>query len=343
MFKMDFSSSFLLPCMLVILTIIDGRACADIKWLTGMIGSKIVFPLELQNQSSLSVAINGMDHSVNLTVDCFKNDSRPMCLRNGSMALENIRQSDEGIYQFFPQNESKTFFLRVFGKYVEPPTTVHIHCLPGGKAELFCEVGDLSSDVYWTLNGSELNDSDICVKDGGRRIVLEKKVSGKLICHRRNSPIKFSTELLCDDGDLLKHPLFLIILAASGGAAVLLAIIASLITCCCLKSKHNFIPVPAEDEKDEGITLAAISTEGPKNSPNGDHCEATDATADSTTNPGPVSSKLEAGMDLNPKVEPEPGPQTESQAMTETEFQEVLVDTEPLEAVGDCFPDPVDA
>ncbi|KAL8190712.1 UNVERIFIED_CONTAM: hypothetical protein K2H54_059691 [Gekko kuhli] len=224
---------------------------------------------------------------------------------------------------------------------LELPPTVHIHCLPGGKAELSCEMGDLSRDV----NGSYLSDSDICVKDGGKKIVLEKRVSGKLICYRRNSHINFCTELLCDDGDLLKHPLFFIILAASGGAAVLLAIIASLITCCCMKSKHNFIPVPAEDEKDEGITLSAISSEGPKSSPNGDHCDATDALAASTTNPGPGSSKPEAEMDPNAKVEPEtePGCQAEAEAVTETEFREVMVDTAPPEAVGDCFPDPVDA
>ncbi|XP_015276403.1 PREDICTED: uncharacterized protein LOC107118550 [Gekko japonicus] len=337
---MDFSSSFLLPCMLVILTIIDGRACADIERLTGIVGSKIVFPLEVQNQSYFSVAINGMTHSVN-SKDCFKYGKRQMCLRNGSLDLENITQSDEGMYQFLSQNENKTFFLRV----LELPPTVHIHCLPGGKAELSCEVGDLSSDVYWTLNGSHLNDSDICVKDGGRKIVLEKRVSGKLTCHRINSPTNFSTELLCDDGDLLKHPLFLVILAASGGAAVLLSIIVSLITCCCMKNKHNFIPVPAEDEKDEGITLSAISSEGPKSSPNGDHCDATDALAASTTNPGPGSSKPEAGMDPNSKVEPEtePGHQTEAEAVTEMEFREVMVDTAPPEAVGDCFPDPADA
>lgn len=54
-----------------------------------------------------------------------------------------------------------------------------------------------------------------------------------------------STNCFFQPGDLLKHPLFLVILAASGGAAILVATIASLITCCCMKSKHNFIPVPA--------------------------------------------------------------------------------------------------
>ncbi|XP_077198393.1 uncharacterized protein LOC143839786 isoform X1 [Paroedura picta] len=335
MLKMDFGSSFLLPRMLVILAIIDGRACAEIERLNGITGSKIAFPLELQNQSHFSVVINGM----NDLADCFRNGGQNMSLGNGFQDLENVAQSDEGMYHFFSQNENKTFFLRVF----EPLPTIHIHCLPGGKAELSCEVGGLSGEVYWTLNGSHLNDSDICVKEGGSKIVLEKKVTGMLTCHRRNSPLNFSTELLCDDGDLLKHPLFLIILAASGGAAILLAIIASLITCCCMKTKHNFIPVPTEDEKEEGITLSAISSEGPKSSPNGDHCEAADALADSTTNPGPGSSKIKAEMDPNSKVKPEtePGPQKESEAMTE--FREVMVDPLPPEAVGDCFPETVDA
>ncbi|XP_054830810.1 uncharacterized protein LOC129326601 [Eublepharis macularius] len=339
---MDFSSSFLLPCVLVILTIIDGRAYADMDRLTGITGSKIVFPLDLQNQSDFSViAINGMKHSVRLsTTDCFKYDSRQMCLINGSLELESISQNDAGLYQFFPQNKNKTFLLTVF----EPPPTIHIHCLPGGKAELSCEEGNLFKDVYWTLNGSLLNDSDVCVKDGGRKISLEKRVNAKLVCHRRNSSILFSTELLCDDGDLLKHPLFLLILAASGGAAVLLAVIASLITCCCMKSKHNFIPVPAED-KEEGITLSAISSEGPKSSPNGEHCEATETLADSTTNPGPGRLQQGAKIDPNPKVEPETerGHQTQAEAATETEFQEVMVDAAALEAASDCFPDPVEA
>ncbi|XP_077198395.1 uncharacterized protein LOC143839786 isoform X2 [Paroedura picta] len=289
MLKMDFGSSFLLPRMLVILAIIDGRACAEIERLNGITGSKIAFPLELQNQSHFSVVINGM----NDLADCFRNGGQNMSLGNGFQDLENVAQSDEGMYHFFSQNENKTFFLRVF----EPLPTIHIHCLPGGKAELSCEVGGLSGEVYWTLNGSHLNDSDICVKEGGSKIVLEKKVTGMLTCHRRNSPLNFSTELLCDD----------------------------------------------EDEKEEGITLSAISSEGPKSSPNGDHCEAADALADSTTNPGPGSSKIKAEMDPNSKVKPEtePGPQKESEAMTE--FREVMVDPLPPEAVGDCFPETVDA
>lgn len=47
-------------------------------------------------------------------------------------------------------------------------------------------------------------------------------------------------------------------------------------------------------------------------------------------------------MDPNPK-ETEPGSQIDSEAMTEMEFREVLVDAAPPEAVGDSFPDPVDA
>uniref|UniRef100_A0ACB8FGP7 Uncharacterized protein n=1 Tax=Sphaerodactylus townsendi TaxID=933632 RepID=A0ACB8FGP7_9SAUR len=322
---------------------VQSGVCADIEQLNGTIGSKIVFPLDPPNQSDLSViAINGIKHPKNVsTEDCFEYGSRQLCLRNGFLVLENIAQSDEGLYQFFSEKENKTFLLKV----TEPPPTIYIHCLHGGKAELSCEVSDLSRDVYWTLNGSHLNDSNICVKDGGRKIILEKRISGKLVCHRRNSSVSSATELVCDDGDLLKHPLFLLVLAASGGAAVLLAIIASLITCCCMKSKHNFIPVPAEDEKDEGITLSAICSEGPKNSPNGDHCEATDAVAASTTNPGPGSSNPGAEMDPNPKVKPEtePGPGTVGEAAIETEFREVMVDTAALEDVGDCFPDPLDA
>lgn len=49
-------------------------------------------------------------------MDCFKYDSRQMCLKNGSLDLENITQSDEGMYQFFSQHKNKTFLLRVIGK-----------------------------------------------------------------------------------------------------------------------------------------------------------------------------------------------------------------------------------
>ncbi|XP_061485698.1 uncharacterized protein LOC133386098 [Rhineura floridana] len=341
MFKMDFRFSFLLPCMLVILTIIDGRACTDIIRIVGDIGGNISFSLESQHLSNISVTKEmNCSHSVDLNVDCCNDCDKRMCLRNGFLEMMNLSENDDGKYTIALGNDSKTFSLEV----CELPLAIHIHCLSDGRANLSCEVDGQSNDsIYWTLNGRSINEADVCKKEGGKRIILEKGAHGKLVCHRRNTCSSSSIELSCsdgNDGDLLQHPLFLYILAACGGGALLLAIIASLITCCCMKSKHHFTPVPVEDEKDEGITLSAISSEGPKSPPNGDHCETTDTLVGSTINLGPETCE----MDPNPTVEPELEfePKTEDKDGTGTEFQEIMVDSAALETMDDCFPDPID-
>lgn len=56
------------------------------------------------------------------------------------------------------------------------------------------------------------------------------------------------------------------------------------------------------------------------------------------------SSKLEPKTEPGSTVESqiEPGSNAEVAAGTGTEFREVMVDSEPVEEVDDCFPDPVD-
>ncbi|KAM6446149.1 uncharacterized protein PHA67_019361 isoform 2-T2 [Liasis olivaceus] len=299
MFKMDFSFSFSLPCMLIILTITSGKICTADNSTIPNISSP-----EPKDAHPVNICI-----AYNLS----KEDKRK-CLGN------------------------ETSFICC---------VVHIHCLPDGKISLSCETGGQFNDsIYWTLNGNRI--SDTCVKDNGKITILEKGVHGKFICHRGNHCRSTPVELWCNNGDLLQHPLFLYVLTACGGGAVLLAITASLITCCCMKAKHNFIQVPVEDEKDEGITMSAISSERPKSPPNGDHCEVTDVLVDSTPNTSAQtceSFKPDHKEDPTPSVGPEVKSESrrEEKVGTETEFQEVTVDNAAQEVIDDCFPDPIDA
>ncbi|XP_053242402.1 uncharacterized protein LOC128412892 [Podarcis raffonei] len=344
---MDFRFSFPLPCMLVILTITDGVTCMDLKQLFGDAGANVSFPLEIKNRSGILVMKEtNCSKPENFTMDCCNECDKRLCLRNGIVEMTNLSENDEGKYTFAFGNDSEIFLLKV----CEKPPAVYINCLPDGRANLSCEAdGQFNDGVYWTRNGRIIHDVDACVKDGGKSIILGKGVQGKLACHRRNSCSSASIELSCNGGndrDLLQHPHFLYIMVACGGGALLLAIIASLITCCCMKSKHHFTPVPAEDEKDEGITLSAISSEEPKSPPNGDPCETTDALVASTPNPGPEtceSFKPEHKTDPNPTVQPKLALETKTEEDVETAFREVMVDTEALETVDDCFPDPIDA
>ncbi|KAJ6662702.1 hypothetical protein lerEdw1_011342 [Lerista edwardsae] len=287
--------------MLVILAIIYGRVSADIIPVFGIIGGEIVFPLEIQNLSDpLGIEVKDAKNcscKMNVSRDCCNDCERQMCLKkNGFLEIKHLSKTDKGEYTVFLETTGK----RTFNLSVCEIPTAHIHCQPDGSAELTCEVDSLSSDgVYWTLNGKHMNETDACVKDGGKMIVLGKGISGNLTCHRKNTCGEFSIVVSCDD----------------------------------------------EDEKDEGVTLSAISSEGPKSPPNGDHCEPTDALVASTPNPGPESCqsfRSESKTDPSPAVEPqvEPGPNAEAEAGTE--FREVMVDSEPLEDVDDCFPDPVD-
>ncbi|XP_044298075.1 uncharacterized protein LOC123029307 [Varanus komodoensis] len=336
---MDLSFSFPLPCMLMILTIINGQDCADIIRISGNVGGNISIPLEIHKESYITVFKEAdCTFSRNVSMDDCED---PMCLRNGNLEMINLSEDDEGTYKITAGNDSKIFLLKV----CELPPVVHIHCLADGRANLSCDIDNKSNrSVYWTLNERRLNDSNACQKDAGKRIILEKGVHGKLVCHRSNTCNSSSIEVLCNHGDLLQHPLFLYIVAACGAGALLLAIIASLITCSCMKSKHHFTPVPAEEEKDEGLTLSAISSEGPKSPPNGDHCEATEVLIDSSPNTGLQTSesfKPEPKMDPNIAMGPEVESEPKTEEMAETEFQEV--DSAALETVDDCFPDPIDA
>ncbi|EMP37891.1 T-cell surface antigen CD2 [Chelonia mydas] len=159
--------------------------------------------------------------------------------------------------------------------------------IDGGR-ELLCESANRSRVCFhWMLNGQLVGLIEI--EDDGKKIILEKGLPGKLVCqihHENNIGESSLIELECKEGDLLKQPLFLYTLAACGGGAIVLAVIASLITFCCLKSKQQFIPVPSEEEKEEGLTMSVISNEETKSPPNGDHHEALSAPDDSPPNPG---------------------------------------------------------
>ncbi|KAH0624933.1 hypothetical protein JD844_032869 [Phrynosoma platyrhinos] len=231
-------------------------------------------------------------------MDCCSDCHERMCLRKGLLEIKNLTENDEGKYTLGSENHSETLLLRL----CELPLVVHINCLSDGRADLSCEAGGQSNDsIHWTLNGSRMNDVDACQKDGGKRIILEKGVHGKLVCHRRNSCSSSSIELSCNEGN-------------------------------------------DEDEKDEGITLAAISSEGQKSPPNREDCEATSALDDSTVNPGPETGES-FKPELNPTIEAEVESErkTEEKSGTETEFREVMVDSATLEAVDVHFSDPTDA
>lgn len=60
----------------------------------------------------------------------------------------------------------------------------------------------MNDSVYWTLDEKDLKNENACVKEGGRRIILEKGVRGRLACHTSYNPSRSSIDLLCYDGKL---------------------------------------------------------------------------------------------------------------------------------------------
>lgn len=82
--------------------------------------------------------------------------------------------------------------------------TVSIHCHPDGTTELVCKGDSHSSEEFkWTLDTVQ-PPTETCIKDGGKRVVLEQHVNGKIVCQilkgnksRESSPI----ELMCDRGE----------------------------------------------------------------------------------------------------------------------------------------------
>uniref|UniRef100_A0A452HX49 Immunoglobulin I-set domain-containing protein n=1 Tax=Gopherus agassizii TaxID=38772 RepID=A0A452HX49_9SAUR len=255
---------------------------------------------------------------------------------NGTLALKNIEKKDEGQYTASVYNiTGNLVYQRIFQLYIHEPTQIPAVHVSGhsDETDLLCERANRSGlRFHWTLNGHPVDLTE--TEDDGKRIILAKEVAGKLDCqiHHKNSTNECSIiELKCKERDLLQQPLFLYTLAACGGGAIVLAVIASLITCCCLKSKQQFIPVPSEEEKEEGMTMSVISNEGTKSPPNGDHHEAPSAPDDSP--PNPESTETCQDLEAEPKMEA---------ASEVTPDPEVVVDINNEEFLCDSFPDPID-
>uniref|UniRef100_K7FSZ5 Ig-like domain-containing protein n=1 Tax=Pelodiscus sinensis TaxID=13735 RepID=K7FSZ5_PELSI len=328
---MDFKSPFTLQCVLVIITMIDGKCeqkcsfCSD-TFVRSPLGYVCWLNQEMAVWDSALLMTLGMSFSSSSYIP--PNDT--YC--NKSICLQNVAKKDKGKYEFELNHIlMKSFLLQ---ESTQIPA-VHIRCLPGGGGELVCNALDNSSvKVDWSVDGHPLNPTEACITDNGKKIILEKRVTGELVCHThhgnstsKSSPIKLS----CEEGDLLYQPLFHYILAACGGGAVVLAVIASLITCCCLKSKQQFIPVPSEEEKEEGMAMSVISKEDTKSPPNGDHHEMPSASEDSP--PKPESAETCQGLEEEYKVE------AESEVMPDPE---VVVDINNEDILCNTFPDPID-
>uniref|UniRef100_A0A7M4EXS8 Uncharacterized protein n=1 Tax=Crocodylus porosus TaxID=8502 RepID=A0A7M4EXS8_CROPO len=226
------------------LIVIAGYSGTNIP-VTGVRGSSVTFPLRSQGLNDLA-EITGPKFYCLQNNDTWSADicSRKMRIWEGSIELVNVMEEDEGLYIFDFGKRNETFFLEVFAQI----PTVSIHCHPNGTTELVCKGDSSASDECKWIWDTVQPQPEPCIKDDGKRLVLERHENGKVVCQilkgkktRKSSPI----ELICDNGDLLKHPWFFYIVAGSGGAAILLAAIFSAITCCYMRSNYKFIPVPS--------------------------------------------------------------------------------------------------
>ncbi|XP_019384248.1 PREDICTED: uncharacterized protein LOC109305671 [Crocodylus porosus] len=333
LFKMDFKPSLTLHCMLVMITIIDGYSGTNIP-VTGVRGSSVTFPLRSQGLNDLA-EITGPKFYCLQNNDTWSADicSRKMRIWEGSIELVNVMEEDEGLYIFDFGKRNETFFLEVFDPAQIP--TVSIHCHPNGTTELVCKGDSSASDECKWIWDTVQPQPEPCIKDDGKRLVLERHENGKVVCQilkgkktRKSSPI----ELICDNGDLLKHPWFFYIVAGSGGAAILLAAIFSAITCCYMRSNYKFIPVPSEEEKEEGMPLSATANKAAKCPPNN---EASAAKADSPLHPEGRGACQSLESDLTMEGKPKAEAKSELDA-------EVAVDIENQEMESDSFPSPID-
>ncbi|XP_025896281.1 uncharacterized protein LOC112948258 [Nothoprocta perdicaria] len=336
---MDFNSSFILQCLLVIVAVTNASASRVVA----LSSSSAVFSLGIQSLQSISEMSKGSakcSMSVlndTLLARCGTSSARCLNLQNGSVVLRNVEKEDEGKYEFVFHNTSRSFILEVS----EP--AISIRCFPNGTGELTCDVtGNESTGFMWLLNGVALDAPEACVKDGGKKVRLDKTVPGDFVCviHRGNSIIRSRPiALSCDYyGDLLQNPWFLYILSGCAGGAVVLVIIVSSIICCCMKRKHRFIPVPSEEEKDDGVTMSVVSSEGVKSPPNGDRV---DAQAVQTACPlKPDAAQTSQSLEPQPLAEENFPVETEPEEIPDPE---VIVDVENQGNASDCFPDPTDA
>ncbi|XP_009681008.2 uncharacterized protein [Struthio camelus] len=336
---MDFNSAFILQCLLVIVTVTDVSASR----IVALSGSSAVFSLGIQSLQSISEMSKGSAKcsmamlNNTLLAKCGTSYVRCLSLQNGSLVLRNVEKEDEGEYEFVFHNTSRSFMLEVS----EP--AVSIRCFPNGTGELSCDViGNESTGFMWLLNGAALDAPEACVKDGGKKVRLDKTLPGDFVCeiHRgngitRSRPIALSCDYY---GDVLQNPWFFYILSGCAGGAVILVIIVSSVICCCMKRKHRFIPVPSEEEKDDGVAMSVVSSEGVKSPLSGDHVDAQAVQTDCRPKP----DAAQTGQDL------EPQPLMEENLLVEAEPEEmpdpeVIVDVENQGNASDCFPDPTDA
>ncbi|XP_048786156.1 uncharacterized protein LOC125686336 isoform X1 [Lagopus muta] len=334
---MDFNSPFILQCLLVITTV-----TADPATTIGVFsGSSAKFPVGVEsfrNVQKMTWNNNNCSTTVKndaLLAKCLPSFERWLKLENGSLVLRSVEKEDEGTYEFFFNDTKALFTLKVF----EP--IIGARCFPNGTADLTCDVDSNESMTFeWLLNNSRLNAHEACIKDGGKRVRLEKTVPGEFVCKVKHDHGFLRTRpivLSCSYGDLLQYPWFIYILAGCAGAAAILVAVVSSLICCCMRRKHKFLPVPSEEEKDDGITMSVVSSEGVKSPPSGDHVEAQAAQIDCP--PMPDAARIDSGTEPQPMVEEnfpvaaEPG---------EMPDQEMIADVESQENASNCFPDPID-
>ncbi|XP_056183689.1 uncharacterized protein LOC130144286 isoform X1 [Falco biarmicus] len=334
---MDFSATFTLQCLLAIITVTHGSA----TWTGALSGSSAVFAMGIQSLQHLSrMSKRDVMCSINVSNDtlwavCGSSASRCLKLQNGSLVLRSVEKEDEGRYEFFFQNISRVFTLEVL------ELAIGIQCFPNGTGELSCDVSsNRTIPIRWLLNGTALNAPGACIKDDGKKVRLDKTMPGEFVCEvyhgdrvTRTKPVALS----CSYGDLLQYPWFIYILAGCAGGAVILVVAVSSIVCCCMKRKHKFIPVPSDEEKDDGVTMSVVSSEAVKSPPNGDHVEAQAAQIDCP--PKPDAARTGQAVEPQPPVEENLPVGTEPEEMPDPE---VIVDVESQENASDCFPDPAD-
>ncbi|XP_027744142.1 uncharacterized protein LOC114059659 isoform X1 [Empidonax traillii] len=334
---MDFGSPFTLQCLLVIITVTHGSA-ARIGVLSGGSAVFSVGNQSLQNLSRMSKGDGVCSTTVlndALLAKCGNSACRCLKWLNGSLELKSVEKEDEGKYEFVFPNTTSYFALEVF----EP--TIGIQCFPNGTAELSCNATSTESMTFrWQLSGKELSAPGACVKDGGRKVRLDKTVPGEFVCvvsHGSSVTRTRPVALSCSYGDLLQYPWFIYILAGCAVGVFILVVVVPSVVCCCVKRKHKFIPVPSEEEKDDGLTMSVVSSEGVKSPPNGDHVEVQAAQADRP--PKPDAAQTGPGVEAQPPAEENLAVQIEAEELPDPE---VIADAESQEDASDCFPDLTD-